>query len=140
LGDLSSWDLDKATWGGRVDAIGTVPVCCRCTGECVERDGFLAGKSGTGTVWVVISHSFELLIWIPATCQSQMLPLCFPTKGIRLILPNSCVRWLSVCTWCRPIRKEGCATWDGGNSTWEGRVRVFGTVPVVLTGASVGEW
>nr|GEW09408.1 hypothetical protein [Tanacetum cinerariifolium] len=61
-----------------------------------------------------------------------MLPLCFPTKGIRLILPNSCVRWLSVCTWCRPIRKEGCATWDGGNSTWGGRARVIGTVPVSL--------
>nr|GEY63993.1 reverse transcriptase domain-containing protein [Tanacetum cinerariifolium] len=62
-----------------------------------------------------------------------MLPLCFSTEGIRLILPNSCVRWLSVCTWCRPIRKEGCATWDGGNSTWGGRVRVFGTVPVYVS-------
>nr|GEW62924.1 retrovirus-related Pol polyprotein from transposon TNT 1-94 [Tanacetum cinerariifolium] len=61
-----------------------------------------------------------------------MLPLCFSIKGIRLILPNSCVRWLSVCTWCRPIRKEGCATWDRGNSTWGGRVKVFGTVSVSL--------
>nr|GEW28373.1 hypothetical protein [Tanacetum cinerariifolium] len=51
---------------------------------------------------------------------------------IRLILPNSCVRWLSVCTWCRPMRKEGCATLDGGNSTWRGRVRVFGTVLVCV--------
>nr|GEZ55625.1 hypothetical protein [Tanacetum cinerariifolium] len=69
--------------------------------------------------------SFELVVWIPATCQSQMFPLYFPTKGIRLILPNSCVRWLSVYTWCRLIRKEGCATWDGGNSTWGGRARVI---------------
>nr|GEX43364.1 reverse transcriptase domain-containing protein [Tanacetum cinerariifolium] len=74
--------------------------------------------------------SFELLVWIPAACQSRMLPLCFPTKGMRLILPNSCVRWLSMCTWCRPIRKEGCATWDGGNCTWGGQARVFGTVSV----------
>nr|GEX62708.1 putative reverse transcriptase domain-containing protein [Tanacetum cinerariifolium] len=31
--DLSSWDLDKATWGGRLGSIGTVPVCCRSTGR-----------------------------------------------------------------------------------------------------------
>nr|GEW70887.1 RNA-directed DNA polymerase, eukaryota, reverse transcriptase zinc-binding domain protein [Tanacetum cinerariifolium] len=30
------------------------------------------------------------------------------------------------------MRKEGCATWDGGNSTWGGRVRVFGTVLVCV--------
>nr|GEZ04081.1 hypothetical protein [Tanacetum cinerariifolium] len=74
---------------------------------------------------------FELLFWIPATCHSKVLPLYFPIKGIRLILPNSCIRWLSVCLLCRPIRKKGCATWDGGKSTWEGRARVLGTVPEV---------
>nr|GFA43963.1 hypothetical protein [Tanacetum cinerariifolium] len=31
--------------------------------------------------------------------------------------------------WCRPIRKEEIASWDGGKSTWGGQVRVFGTVP-----------
>nr|GEU99878.1 monodehydroascorbate reductase [Tanacetum cinerariifolium] len=41
---LESWDLDKATWGGRVEAIGTVPVCCRCTGMLGEGMGCLAGK------------------------------------------------------------------------------------------------
>nr|GEX23907.1 reverse transcriptase domain-containing protein [Tanacetum cinerariifolium] len=40
-----NWDLDKATWGGWVDAIGTVPVCCRSTGEGIWGSGFLAGKS-----------------------------------------------------------------------------------------------
>nr|GEZ66189.1 hypothetical protein [Tanacetum cinerariifolium] len=34
--------------------------------------------------------------------------------------------------WCRPMRKEEIASWDGGKSTWGGRVRVFGTVPVSL--------
>nr|GEV18803.1 hypothetical protein [Tanacetum cinerariifolium] len=29
------------------------------------------------------------------------------------------------------MRKKGCATWDGGKSTWGGQVRVFGTVPVI---------
>nr|GEV85842.1 hypothetical protein [Tanacetum cinerariifolium] len=72
--------------------------------------------------------SFELLFWIPATCHSKVLPLCFPIKGIRLILPNSCVRWLSVCLLCHPMRKKGCATWDGGRSTWGGQAKGFGTV------------
>nr|GEV06553.1 hypothetical protein [Tanacetum cinerariifolium] len=31
------------------------------------------------------------------------------------------------------MRNEGCATWDRGNSTWGGRVRVFGTVPVCVS-------
>nr|GEX34808.1 hypothetical protein [Tanacetum cinerariifolium] len=48
--DLYSWDLDKATWGGRFVAIGTIPVCCRCTGEAMERGGILAGKLGTGVI------------------------------------------------------------------------------------------
>nr|GEY45903.1 hypothetical protein [Tanacetum cinerariifolium] len=33
--------------------------------------------------------------------------------------------------WCRPMRKEEIASWDGGNSTWGGRARVFGTVPAL---------
>nr|GEY50035.1 hypothetical protein [Tanacetum cinerariifolium] len=27
--------------------------------------------------------------------------------------------------WCRPIRKEGCASWDLGKGTWGGRARVL---------------
>nr|GEV76175.1 reverse transcriptase domain-containing protein [Tanacetum cinerariifolium] len=34
--------------------------------------------------------------------------------------------------WCRPIRNEGCATWDGGKSTWGGRAKGFGTVLVCV--------
>nr|GEU72417.1 hypothetical protein [Tanacetum cinerariifolium] len=30
------------------------------------------------------------------------------------------------------MRLEGYATWDGGNSTWGGRVKGFGTVPVCV--------
>nr|GEW80319.1 retrovirus-related Pol polyprotein from transposon TNT 1-94 [Tanacetum cinerariifolium] len=41
--------------------------------------------------------------------------------------------------WCRPMRKEEFATWDGGNGTWGGWVRVFGTVPVSL-GAQEIAW
>nr|GEZ99820.1 integrase, catalytic region, zinc finger, CCHC-type, peptidase aspartic, catalytic [Tanacetum cinerariifolium] len=77
--------------------------------------------------------SFELLSWIPATCHSKVLPLCFPIKGIRLIFPNSCVRWLSMYLLCRPIRKKGCATWDGGNSTWGGWAKGFGTILVCVS-------
>nr|GEV80619.1 hypothetical protein [Tanacetum cinerariifolium] len=35
--------------------------------------------------------------------------------------------------WCRPMRKEGCATWDGSKSTWGGRARGVGTVPVCVS-------
>nr|GFA66193.1 hypothetical protein [Tanacetum cinerariifolium] len=66
-----------------------------------------------------------------------MLPLCFLNKGIRLILPFPCVSRLSVCLLCRPMRTEGCATWDGGNSTWGGRAKVIGTVPVYQFWATV---
>nr|GFC16111.1 hypothetical protein [Tanacetum cinerariifolium] len=31
------------------------------------------------------------------------------------------------------MREKGCATWDGGNSTWGGRARVFVTVPVCVS-------
>nr|GEV79624.1 hypothetical protein [Tanacetum cinerariifolium] len=43
--------------------------------------------------------------------------------------------------WCRPMRDEGCPTWDGGNSTWGGRGVAFGTVPVwcSCTGEYVGD-
>nr|GEX32770.1 hypothetical protein [Tanacetum cinerariifolium] len=58
-----------------------------------------------------------------------MLPLCFPIKGIRLISPNSCVTWLSVCTIDRPKRNKDAATWDGGKGTWGGRAKVFGSNP-----------
>nr|GEV22271.1 hypothetical protein [Tanacetum cinerariifolium] len=80
--------------------------------------------------------SIELLILILATYPLQMLPLCFSIKGIRLILPNSCVRWLSVCILCRPMRKKGCATWDGGNSTWGGQAKVIGTVLCLAAGGN----
>nr|GEZ25725.1 hypothetical protein [Tanacetum cinerariifolium] len=35
--------------------------------------------------------------------------------------------------WCRPMRKEEIAIWDGGMSTWGGWVRVFGTVLVYVS-------
>nr|GEV27850.1 reverse transcriptase domain-containing protein [Tanacetum cinerariifolium] len=51
----------------------------------------------------------------------------------RLILPNSCVTWLSVCTIDRPMRNKDAATWDGGKSTWGGWARGFGTVPDLVS-------
>nr|GEY80991.1 hypothetical protein [Tanacetum cinerariifolium] len=48
LKGLSSWDLDKTTWGGRFVAICTIPVCCRNTGRLGRGGLVLAEKSGTG--------------------------------------------------------------------------------------------
>nr|GEY62763.1 uncharacterized mitochondrial protein AtMg00810-like [Tanacetum cinerariifolium] len=69
---------------------------------------------------------FELLFWIPATCHSKVLPLCFPIKGIRLILPNSCVTLAIRVHLDRLIGNRDLATWDEGKSTWGGRARGFG--------------
>nr|GEZ45976.1 integrase, catalytic region, zinc finger, CCHC-type, peptidase aspartic, catalytic [Tanacetum cinerariifolium] len=41
---------------------------------------------------------------------------------------------IAICMhWCRPIRKEEIASWDGGKSTWGGRAKGFGTVPVCVS-------
>nr|GFB99929.1 hypothetical protein [Tanacetum cinerariifolium] len=45
-----------------------------------------------------------------------MLPLCFPTKGIRLILPYSCVTLAIRVLIDHPIGLEECATWDGAKA------------------------
>nr|GEX95505.1 ribonuclease H-like domain-containing protein [Tanacetum cinerariifolium] len=44
LESLATWDEGNSTWGGRAKGYGTVPVWCRCTGECVGDGLFLAGK------------------------------------------------------------------------------------------------
>nr|GEZ64900.1 hypothetical protein [Tanacetum cinerariifolium] len=84
---LMHWERGKTTWGGRVEAMGIVPVCVCAQESWGEGTGVLAGKLGKIAIRV---H------------------------------------------WCRPIRKEEIASWDGGKSTWGGRVRVFGTVPVCV--------
>nr|GEX40033.1 hypothetical protein [Tanacetum cinerariifolium] len=61
-----------------------------------------------------------------------MYPLCFPTKGIRLISPNSCVTLAIRVKLVRPIGLEECAMWDWGKGTWGGQGVAFGTVPVCV--------
>nr|GFA36081.1 hypothetical protein [Tanacetum cinerariifolium] len=41
--EIATWERGNSTWGGRLGALGTVPVS---TGEAVERGGILAGKTG----------------------------------------------------------------------------------------------
>nr|GEZ26514.1 hypothetical protein [Tanacetum cinerariifolium] len=107
-----------ATWGvGGVsgycsDEMGVYRNSCR-------EEGDLGGKFWLGALFGLLE--FEgLAKTVLGVCRT-----CYMVLGIRLILPNSCVRWLSVCTWCRPIRERRCATWDGGNSTWRGKARVI---------------
>nr|GEY86692.1 hypothetical protein [Tanacetum cinerariifolium] len=50
-GDFATWDGGKTTWGGRVEAMGTVPVCVCAQESWGEGTGVVAGKSGKGTVW-----------------------------------------------------------------------------------------
>nr|GEZ68542.1 hypothetical protein [Tanacetum cinerariifolium] len=45
LEECDTWDGGKITWGGRVGALGTVPVCvCVCTRRAGEGVAILAGK------------------------------------------------------------------------------------------------
>nr|GEU53874.1 reverse transcriptase domain-containing protein [Tanacetum cinerariifolium] len=47
-------------------------------------------------------------------------------------LPIPCVSLEIRVHYCRPIRLESLATWDGGNITWGGRLGVLSIVPVCV--------
>nr|GEX16541.1 hypothetical protein [Tanacetum cinerariifolium] len=59
LEGLATWDGGKTTWGGRVEAMGTVPMCVYAQESWDEGTGVLAGKIGKGTVWFVIVLGFR---------------------------------------------------------------------------------
>nr|GEW06434.1 hypothetical protein [Tanacetum cinerariifolium] len=64
-------------------------------------------------------------------------PLVVPTES--LILNSELVISFIIEPVASLVRLEGCAMWDSGKGTWEGRARVYGTVPVcVCTGNSWG--
>nr|GEU81962.1 hypothetical protein [Tanacetum cinerariifolium] len=54
LEDLASWEKGNCTWGGRAEAMGTIPVCVYAQESWGEGTGCLARKLGMGTVWFVI--------------------------------------------------------------------------------------
>nr|GFB02075.1 hypothetical protein [Tanacetum cinerariifolium] len=57
---LAMWDGGKTTWGGRVEAMGTVPVCV-CTQEIWgEGMGVLAGKLGKGRMEEDVTAAKEI--------------------------------------------------------------------------------
>nr|GFD16309.1 hypothetical protein [Tanacetum cinerariifolium] len=64
LEGLSSWDLDKTTWGGRFKLFGTVPVCCKCIGKVNGGGLVLAGKLGKRVLfgWLGYSDSSPILV------------------------------------------------------------------------------
>nr|GEZ41598.1 hypothetical protein [Tanacetum cinerariifolium] len=51
LEGLATWDGGKTTWGGRVEATGTVLVCVCAQESWGEGTGVLARKTSKGTVW-----------------------------------------------------------------------------------------
>nr|GEZ13452.1 hypothetical protein [Tanacetum cinerariifolium] len=51
LEGLATWDGGKTTWGGWVEAMGTVPVCVCAQESWGEGTGVLARKTGKGTIW-----------------------------------------------------------------------------------------
>nr|GEV28544.1 auxilin-like protein [Tanacetum cinerariifolium] len=51
LGDCATWDGGKTTWGGWVEAMGTVPVCVYAQESWGEGRVDLAGKKGDCATW-----------------------------------------------------------------------------------------
>nr|GEV96627.1 hypothetical protein [Tanacetum cinerariifolium]GEW54641.1 hypothetical protein [Tanacetum cinerariifolium] len=49
LEECAMWDLDKVTWEGRVEAMGTIPVCVYAQESWGEGTDVLAGKLGVNT-------------------------------------------------------------------------------------------
>nr|GEZ57093.1 hypothetical protein [Tanacetum cinerariifolium] len=45
---LATWDGGKTTWGGRVEAMGTIPLCVCAQESWGEETSVLAGESGLG--------------------------------------------------------------------------------------------
>nr|GEY26199.1 hypothetical protein [Tanacetum cinerariifolium] len=60
LEECAMWDLDKVTWEGRVEAMGTIPVCVYAQESWGEGTGVLAGK---------LESSTKNLIPIPSECM-----------------------------------------------------------------------
>nr|GEW11977.1 hypothetical protein [Tanacetum cinerariifolium] len=79
-----------------------------------------------------LNPSIELLFWIPATCHSKVLPLCFPIKGIRLISSFPCVTLAIRVHLDRPMRNEEIASWDLGQMHMGSSGLGVGTVSVSL--------
>nr|GEU77412.1 hypothetical protein [Tanacetum cinerariifolium] len=83
LEGLSSWDLDKTTWGGRVEAIGTVPMCYRCTGKVNGGGLVLAGKTDKSS-WIGVSGVSFLVLQIGTVCirhyEVELLLVAFDTE------------------------------------------------------------
>nr|GFA21140.1 retrovirus-related Pol polyprotein from transposon TNT 1-94 [Tanacetum cinerariifolium] len=69
----------KTTWGGRVEAMGTVPVCVCAQEIWGEGTGVLVGKTGKGTIWFVIVLGFRKIRSLGFTnvCKLGLgVPLC----------------------------------------------------------------
>nr|GEY00827.1 hypothetical protein [Tanacetum cinerariifolium] len=71
---LSSWDMDKTTWGGQFKLFGTVPVFCRCTGRVNEGGLVLAGKLGKRVLfgWLGYWGLTGLVLQVLNSCYSGL--------------------------------------------------------------------
>nr|GFC07109.1 reverse transcriptase domain-containing protein [Tanacetum cinerariifolium] len=77
---FASWDGGNCTWGGRVEAMGTIPVCV-CIGKAGERVVCLGGKIRIGPV----AYKLELpdkLRGIHDTFHVSNLKRCFVNDDV----------------------------------------------------------
>nr|GFA06253.1 hypothetical protein [Tanacetum cinerariifolium] len=89
LRDLSSWDLDKATWGGRVRLFGTIQVVVRCTRKLGEGMGGLARKWGNRTLALD-----KISFFVRFIADNMLLDLAFLVASILVqLLGSNTLSW-----------------------------------------------
>nr|GEX78277.1 ribonuclease H-like domain-containing protein [Tanacetum cinerariifolium] len=70
LEECAMWDLDKVTWEGRVEAMGTIPVCVCVQESWGEGTDVLAGKLAIDIWLVFVSINFAEEILVRAHMQN----------------------------------------------------------------------
>nr|GEX54227.1 hypothetical protein [Tanacetum cinerariifolium] len=61
---IATWERGNSTWGGRVGALGTVPLCVYAQEMAGVRDGFLAGKGNDGYLKHLEKETSNLVLYV----------------------------------------------------------------------------
>nr|GEZ65808.1 hypothetical protein [Tanacetum cinerariifolium] len=105
-GELATWDGGNITWGGRVGALGSVPLCV-CAQEMARvRDGFLSGKG--------VKVSKYLVQVAPLKSSSCDIPLAAYTSMDLLLEPSHPLGHIPRLV----ALGGGCGACMGSGSTW----------------------
>nr|GEX19613.1 JmjC domain-containing protein [Tanacetum cinerariifolium] len=101
LEDLASWENGNCTWGGRVEAMGTIPLCVCAQESWGEGTGCLAGKLGMGTIWFVIR--FKDLSQSVLECKKQTV----------VATSSSEAEYVAAASYCGQVRADDSVSAGG---------------------------